>query len=140
MEVKKFEKLPVYAADIRDRVFVKEQGFSRELEFDGNETRATHIVAFVDNRHAATARFYFEETKSSYLIGRIAVLPAYRKQGLGSVVVTACEEEIKLLGGTSAVIHSQLRAKGFYESLRYSPCSEIDVEEGVEHIWMKKEF
>lgn len=140
MEIKVFDKLPVYAVEIRMQVFVKEQGFSKDLELDENEKIATHIVGFVDGHHAATARFFFDTKRDAYLISRIAVMKEYRSKGLGAEIVTAAENEIINQGGKVAVIHAQLRVKGFYESLGYTSYGDIDLEEDVEHIMMKKEF
>lgn len=138
MEILSFSKLPDEAVEIRTLVFVDEQGFSKELEFDENETRATHLVGFINGNAAATSRYYYEECKNAYLIGRIAVKKDYRGNGLGAEIVKAAEERITAQGGKAIVIHAQMRAKGFYESLGYSQDSEVDLEEGVEHVWMKK--
>ncbi len=140
MEIKVYEKLPVYAVEIRMQVFVKEQGFSEKLELDENESKATHLVGFVDGHFAATSRFFFDENRGAYLISRIAVRKEYRGKGLGGEIVKAAEDEIIKLGGKLAVIHAQLRVKKFYESLGYTAYGEIDLEEGVEHIMMKKEL
>ena len=138
MEIKVYDKLPTNAAEIRVKVFVDEQGFSKDLEFDDFEEKATHIVGFCNGDAAATSRFFYTENHNAYLIGRIAVLKEYRGKGLGGKIVTAAEEEIKKLGGTKTVIHAQLRVKEFYESLSYSAFGEVDLEEGVEHIMMQK--
>ena len=138
MEIKVYDKLPAYAAEIRVKVFVDEQGFSKDLEFDEFEDKATHIVGFCDGHFAATSRFFYHEGFDAYLIGRIAVLKEQRGKGLGGQIVTAAEEEIKKLGGSKTVIHAQLRVKEFYESLGYEAYGDIDLEEGVEHIMMRK--
>lgn len=140
MEIKVYDKLPASAAEIRVKVFVDEQGFSKELEFDESEAIATHLVGFCDDSFAATSRFFYHEGHKAYLIGRIAVLKEHRGKGLGGKIVTAAEEEIKKLGGTKTVIHAQLRVKEFYESLGYEAFGEIDLEEGVEHIMMQKKL
>lgn len=138
MEIKVYDKLPTYAVEIRMEVFVKEQGFSKNFELDENETRATHLVGFIDGKMAATSRFFYDESRTAYLIGRIAVMKEHRGKGLGAEIVKAAEDEILKQGGNTAVIHAQLRARGFYESIGYTAYGDIDLEEGVEHIMMKK--
>lgn len=138
MEIKIFDKLPVYAVDIRMEVFVKEQGFSKDLELDENEGKATHLVGFINGNMAATSRFFFDENRNAYLISRIAVKKEYRGKGLGAEIVKAAEKEIIRLGGKRTVIHAQLRVKEFYETLGYTAYGDIDLEEGVEHIMMEK--
>ena len=140
MEIKVYDKLPVYAVEIRMQVFVKEQGFSKDLELDEFEKAATHLVGFIDGTLAATSRYFYSEKHNAYLISRIAVMKKYRGKGLGGEIVKAAEKEIISKGGKAAVIHAQLRVKGFYESLGYKAFGDIDLEEGVEHIMMKKEF
>ncbi|MDO4419356.1 MAG: GNAT family N-acetyltransferase [Ruminococcus sp.] len=138
MKIEVYDKLPTYAVDIRMQVFVKEQGFSKELELDEFEKTATHLVGFSNGESAATARYFFDKRREEYLISRIAVRKEHRGKGFGAEIVTAAEKEIIAKGGKSAIIHAQLRAKGFYESIGYNTYGDIDLEEGVEHIMMRK--
>lgn len=135
LDIRVFEKLPVYAVDIREEVFVKEQGFREE--FDTDDKRAIHIVGFVDNRSVATSRI-LRNDDGSYLIGRIAVRKKYRKNGLGAEIIKASEEIIRNLGGKEIFIHSQLQAAPFYEKQGYIPTGETDFEEGCPHCMMRK--
>ncbi len=140
MEIKIYDKLPTYAVEIRMQVFVQEQGFSKELELDEFEKSATHLVGFTDGHFTATARFFFDKSRGEYLISRIAVMKEHRGKGFGAEIVRAAEEEIITKGGKAAIIHAQLRAKSFYENIGYKAFGDIDLEEGVEHIMMKKIF
>ncbi len=140
MEIIVYDHLPESARELRTEVFVHEQGFSEELEFDEYEDKATHLVGFFDGKPAATSRFYFHEKYDAYLIGRIVVRKELRGKNLGGKIVTAAENEIINLGGKRTVIHAQLRAKGFYENLGYTTFGDIDLEEGVEHIMMQKDL
>ncbi len=140
MEIKIFHKLPLEAVNIRMNIFVKEQGFSETLEIDENEERATHIVGFIDGKPAATSRFFYDERRGAYLISRIAVLKEHRGKGLGALIVKAAEEQIRAQKGKATVIHAQLRVKGFYESIGYTAYGDVDLEEGVEHIMMRKDL
>lgn len=137
MEIKVYEKLPVYAVDIRNEVFVKEQGFLEE--FDEIDKNALHLVGFHDNRSVATCRI-FPKSESSYLIGRIAVRKAYRKCGFGSEIINAAETIINAAGGKTVYIHAQKRAVSFYEKLGYFPIGDPDEEEGCPHQMLCKEI
>lgn len=137
MEIRIFEKLPVYSVDIRNEVFVKEQGFKEE--FDGFDKQALHIVGFYNDRSIATARIIKNNDKS-YLIGRIAVRKAFRKQGFGAKIISGAEEIIKKLGGSTVYIHSQLQAIPFYEKQGYKAIGEIDFDEDCPHRMMTKEL
>lgn len=72
MEIKIYEKLPKEAIDIRESVFVKEQGFKNEL--DDIDDTAKHIVIFDSFLNPiATCRFFYSEERKCYVIGRVAV-------------------------------------------------------------------
>lgn len=137
MEIRVYEKLPVYAVDIRNEVFVKEQGFKDE--FDSADKIATHLVGFCDGHYAATCRI-IQSDNDSYLIGRIAVRKAYRRKGLGTEIVKSAEEIIKESGGNNIYIHAQLQAVPFYEALGYLPTGAPDEEEGCPHQMMIKQI
>ena len=136
MTIKTYNELPVEAAKIREEVFVREQGFREE--FDTVDNSACHIVLFLDGKAVATCRYFSDG--GSYKVGRIAVLKNYRGRNFGSAVLLEAEKQIAMLGGKSVILHSQLRACGFYEKLGYVPYGEIEPEEGCPHIWMKKEL
>ncbi len=137
LEIRVFHQLPVYAVDIRNEVFVKEQGFTEE--FDTDDKRAIHLVGFVDNHSVATSRILRNED-GSFLIGRIAVRKNQRSNGFGAAIIKASEAVIRELGGTKVLIHSQLQAAPFYEKQGYFATGETDVEEGCPHCMMCKEL
>lgn len=132
---KLFDFIPEEAREIRKAVFVEEQGFADE--FDDTDRAAYHMVAFVDGEAAATCRF-FRSSETEYTVGRIAVLKQYRSKHLGSRLLAAAEKAMLEKGGSSVSLHSQLRAKGFYEKAGYSPSAEADKEQGCPHVWMRK--
>ncbi len=134
---KVYDKIPEEAKEIRQDVFMKEQGFS--YEFDERDNTAKHILLFADSKAAGVGRF-FTDDGVEYHIGRLAVLKKYRGLHLGSEIMKAAELEIKALGGKKAVLSAQYRAKGFYEKNGYTAYGDIYFDEHVEHINMKKEI
>lgn len=137
LNIQIFHKLPVYAVDIRNEVFVKEQGFKEE--FDAADETAAHIVGFVDGRSVATSRI-IRQADGSYMIGRIAVRKEFRKLGLGAEIIAASEELIAEAGGKIIFIHAQLQAVPFYEKQGYSPTGEADEDEGCPHLMLIKKL
>ena len=126
------------AAEIRKAVFIDEQGF--ENEFDDIDGYAFHAVLFAeDNIPAACGRLY-SSGGSRFIIGRIAVLKPFRRMGLGEKIVTALENKARELGGTETELSAQVRAKGFYEKLGYSPFGEEYLDEYCPHIAMRKKL
>ena len=136
MTVKIYSSLPPEARLIREQVFVKEQGFCEE--FDDIDGSAAHLVLFDEEMPVATCRFFLNEEKGAYILGRIAVQKEYRGQNLGAYVLRAAEEEIRKQGGRCISLHAQEGASGFYEKQGYDAYGEIDYEEDCPHIWMSK--
>ena len=68
----------------------------------------------------ATCRIYAIDP-TTVMLGRIVVLPEYRRQGLGTRVVREAEEWAKELGFTHAMLESREEKVHFYEKMGYQP-------------------
>lgn len=130
--------LPEEAVLIRQEVFVNEQGFKEE--FDSIDKEAVHIVLFDGNMPVATCRFFKDNEKDTYIIGRVAVISAYRGQNLGSFILENACRLIKEAGGKKICLHSQKRVKEFYEKQGYCMYGDEDLDEGCPHVWLYKEI
>ncbi len=122
------------AKDIRRKVFMNEQGFKNE--FDSLDDIAFHAVIYDDNNGIATARLYQDE--NGWHIGRVAVLPQYRRQKLGEEVMLALESHAKRQGISEITLSAQVQAVGFYEKLGYKKLNDRHMDEFCPHITMKK--
>ncbi len=132
-----FTKLPEDAKAIRIAVFCDEQGFQEE--FDELDETALHIVAYDDNdTPMGTCRYSPIKKVGDYLIGRIAVLPAYRKMGVGAQMIREAERHIVYDRGALIHIGAQVQAIPFYAKLGYKPVGERYMDEHVEHQGMEK--
>ena len=109
------------AREVRTRVFVEEQGYQNE--FDSHDADAVHLCLYDGGRGVATARAYRHSEDGVYVLGRGAVLPAFRGRGLGA-------REIRL--------SSQLHAMKMYAALGYQPEGETIYDEGQPHRMMRK--
>ena len=136
MKVEVFDYLPESAKYIREVVFMQEQGFTEE--FDALDGVATHLVAFDGDNPVAVCRIWL--AKDGWHVGRLAVLKEKRGMGLGSLMLAAAETHVHALGGCSISLHAQCRAEQFYHKCGYAPYGEIDYDEGVEHVHMRKIF
>ena len=136
MNTKIFTTLPQDAKDIRIEVFMKEQGFKNE--FDEIDTISHHIGVFDEGKPIGTCRFFKEN--NHYTIGRVAVLKKYRNLHIGNSLLESAENEIKKLNGDLIVVHAQVRIRPFYEKQGYIQFGQIDDDEGVPHVWMKKKI
>ncbi len=138
MEIKTYDFLPSEAREIREQVFVQEQGFQEE--FDGADNFSTHLLVFDGEKAVATCRYFFSERRGGYLVGRIAVLKEYRGKKIGSLMMKKTQELLKEQGETRVHLHAQEHAVPFYIKQGFLPTGERDVEEGCPHIWMIKEW
>lgn len=137
MKIELYSILPTQASEIRNTVFIKEQGF--EKEFDSIDATAVHFVAFNEaGIPVGTCRVFWNEEKSSYVLGRLAVLKEFRSEGAGSALVNEALNYVRDMNGKELVLHSQCRSTGFYDKLGFTEFGEVEEEEGCPHIWMKK--
>lgn len=136
MNTKTYTTLPQEAKDIRIKVFMKEQGFKNE--FDDIDQISSHIVVFDETKPVGTCRFFKEN--NHYTIGRVSVLKEYRNQHIGNLLLKSAEKEIKRISGDVIVVHAQVRVSPFYENQGYIQFGQIDDDEGVPHMWMKKKI
>ena len=137
MKLSVFSHLPEEAKAIRVAVFCDEQGFQEE--FDELDKVAHHVLASdEDGTPMGTCRYFPIEKVGEYAIGRIAVLPAYRKLGVGKAMIREAERRILYDRGTLIHIGAQVQAMPFYAKLGYVPIGERYMDEHVEHQGMEK--
>lgn len=137
MELKVFSSLPEAAKQIREKVFIEEQGFT--VEFDDIDETAVHLVLFDENSvPVATCRIFRDCEKDSYVLGRLAVIKEYRGKKLGAVMLNEAERYVKQNGGKRIVLHAQQRVTEFYKKSGFQEFGDVDYEENCPHIHMKK--
>ena len=104
---------------VRIQAMARKHQIPLDVEFDEHDTPDTkYIVAVDDYLPIATCRLYPED-KDRIMLGRIVVLPEYRHQGIGTLVVREAEAWAKELGFTKAVVESRDNKIPFYESMGY---------------------
>lgn len=138
MKVKVFEILPDEAKMIRTKVFMEEQGFQNE--FDDIDDDSLHLVIFEFNEPVATCRLYYSGNRKCYVLGRLAVLKAFRGKNYGVELINKCEDEVRNRKAHRLELSAQVRVSEFYKKNGYLATDEIHVDEGCEHVWMRKEI
>lgn len=124
------------ARSIRTIVFGEEQGVMPEEDFDGSDDHSESVVLYYDGRAAATGRIIVGE-RGEAVIGRIACAKELRGTGLGRELVLELLRRCRQKGFDTVYVHSQTRARGFYEKLGFKTCGEIYMEANIAHINMK---
>ncbi|WP_068718373.1 GNAT family N-acetyltransferase [Vibrio tritonius] len=118
---------------IRDEVFIQEQDIDPTLEFDGCDANALHALITIDGEPVATGRLLADGH-----IGRIAVLAAYRGQGVGAQVVRSLIKEAELQGYPRVYLGAQIHAVDFYRKLGFVSFGDEFIEAGIPHLAMEK--
>ncbi|MVU80039.1 GNAT family N-acetyltransferase [Nocardia sp. ET3-3] len=121
---------------VRMKVFVDEQGVPAEIEIDELDEVADHFLARLDGKPVGAGRLIVQGGVG--VLGRLAVLEETRGTGLGVALVRAIEERVRERGLGAVELHSQTRARGFYEKLGYEAYGEIGMDAGIPHIWMRR--
>ncbi|MGG6361168.1 GNAT family N-acetyltransferase [Peribacillus frigoritolerans] len=129
------------AFHIRKEVFVEEQGFPLEFEFDDFDTLnalSEHILVYYNENPVGTGRLRVVDGLGK--LERICILEPYRKFGLGKIILKTLEEIAKEQGITQVKLHGQTQAEGFYKKLGYRTSSDVFMEDGGPHLLMIKEL
>ncbi len=123
-----------YAEPIRRKVFIQEQHVPEEMEWDEEDEQASHALAFMNDIQAVG----YARLLNSKQLGRMAVLPEYRRQGIGSALLLELENEALRRRFDHIFLHAQVQALPFYEQLGYATEGEPFEEAGIPHLAMIK--
>ncbi|MBT2666883.1 GNAT family N-acetyltransferase [Bacillus sp. ISL-4] len=129
------------AFHIRKEVFVEEQGFQLETEFDEFDAlhaSSEHILVYYNEKPVGTGRLRVVDGLGK--LERICILEPYRKFGLGKIIIKTLEEIAKEKQLSKVKLHGQTQAEGFYKKLGYQTSSDVFMEDGGPHLLMIKEL
>ena len=136
VRVARDEKEIEAAKDLRIRVFSGEQGIAPGVEIDGLDPASTHVIALRRGNVVGTCRLRYPGGRGK--LERMAVDPALRRTGVGSLLVAEAEAEVRRQGSEEMYLHAQRRFKAFYASCGYESEGETFLEEGIPHVLMRK--
>lgn len=121
---------------VRETVFMREQGVSAELEWDGRDADARHLLAEdPDGQPIGCARLLEDGH-----IGRMAVLKAWRQCGVGSALLAAAMGLAARQGHCTVHLDAQLQAIPFYERHGFIAEGEVFMDAGIPHRRMRCVF
>ena len=104
---------------VRIQAMARKDRIPLDVEFDEHDTpESLYIVVVDDYLPVATCRLYAIDSRH-VMLGRVVVLPEYRHQGLGSLVVKEAEAWAREMGYRTAVLESRDNKIPFYEKLGY---------------------
>lgn len=121
---------------VRNAVFVEEQGVSPALESDGRDAEASHFLATDQaGDPVGTARLLADGQ-----IGRIAVLPAFRRRGIGRRLLRLAMDSARVRGDHRVWLHAQIEAQDLYLEAGFRVTGERFMEAGIPHIAMERDL
>ncbi len=127
-----WERVSEHAYLIRKQVFIAEQGVPEELELDELDLSALHALAYQDGQCVGTGRLV-DLGNGQAQIGRMAVLPNFRGQGIGREILERLLLAATAEGVSSLILHAQLTAMPFYEKLGFVGQGSLYEEAGIPH-------
>ena len=126
-----WDQLQQDAKLIRELVFISEQNIPEQDEWDDQDAISQHFVVYNQNQPIATARLLANNS-----VGRVAVLKAYRGQGIGRLIMLEIIAYAQAQKRPSLQLSSQVHAVSFYEKLGFSIQGDEYDECGIPHIEM----
>ena len=125
------------ALELRRRVFCEEQGVPEELERDGLDENALHLVA-VDPSGAVVATCRLVRRGRTMALQRMAVDRAARGRGLGARLLDAAHAEAAAAGAGEVELHAQVTVRDFYARAGYAAEGPEFEEAGIAHVVMRR--
>lgn len=119
---------------VRDVVFVQEQQVPQALEHDALDPLCRHVIARdAQGQPIGTGRLTPERK-----IGRMAVLPPWRGQGVGDALLLALLEQARQQHWPEVSLNAQVSAEAFYARHGFLPHGPRFLEAGIEHQAMRR--
>jgi predicted GNAT family N-acyltransferase len=123
------------ALSVRREVFIVEQSVPEVVERDQYDATATHVVALVNGDVVGVLRVVFlpEHVK----IGRVAVLPSARGQGIATAMMLFAMNLARARGETRFYLTAQTDKLALYEKLGFTAFGGEFEDGGMPHLAMK---
>lgn len=119
---------------VRRQVFVVEQHVPEALEWDEADGACRHVLALDrDGEPVGTGRLLPDGH-----IGRMAVLPAHRGNGVGRAILSALIGMAEARGDREAVLNAQVHAIDFYRKSGFEVTSGEFMDAGIPHVEMRR--
>lgn len=121
---------------VRRQVFILEHGIDEADEWDDQDDKATHFVAFGTT---AVPIGVCRLTEAGQ-IGRLAVLPNYRHQGYGKMLLRKAIQVAREMSINEVFLHAMVDVQLFYQAHGFETDGLIFMEAGKPHIKMVRKL
>ncbi len=137
LETGKASMLIKDAMTVRKTVFGKEQNYVYGSSRDKDDETAWIANIYDGDKTVSTSRMIFTENKNARLLGKIAVLPEYRSEGLGKIMLTELIRTAKSENVRMLYVNAQTHAVPFYKKLGFEICGNEYAEENIPMVKMR---
>lgn len=121
---------------VRRAVFIDEQGVPEAMEWDEHDATSLHfLVTTVAGEPIGCARLLPDGH-----VGRMAVMPEWRGQGVGKALLAAVLRAARTRGHAALLLSAQTHAAGFYQAAGFSVMGDEYEEAGIPHVAMMREL
>ena len=121
---------------IREEVFVRGQNIPLELDRDGIDSEAEHVILYNDNEAVGCARVRYVDGHMK--LERIAVLERKRGLGLGKRLMQFLNDYAQTKDVDEIVMSAQQYLEEFYRGFGFVTQGESYPEAGIPHVKMHK--
>ncbi|UKI22223.1 MAG: GNAT family N-acetyltransferase [Anaerotruncus sp.] len=97
-------------------------------------------MLYKDGIAAGTARMFTEDGGKTYQIGRVAVLPQYRKYRLGSEIMNAALKKAAELGGKKSGSFGSMQSKSTFMNRSDFPQAEMFITTNIAGMCIWRNF
>ena len=119
---------------IRTSVFIQEQQVPQDIEWDDQDALCVHALAIdAEGTLIGTGRL-----SPDGKVGRMAVLPEWRRRGVGAAILDFLVASARERGIKECYMNAQVHALDFYRQHGFEAYDEEFLEAGIPHRHMKK--
>jgi predicted GNAT family N-acyltransferase len=126
---------------VREAVFMREQGVSAELEWDGLDEGCRHALALSAKGEAIGCGRITQDAYVGYVhIGRMAVLKEWRGRKVGTALLQALLEDARSRSCLEVELGAQVQALTFYRRFGFVEEGEVFMDADMPHRKMHLRF
>jgi predicted GNAT family N-acyltransferase len=114
---------------IREAVFIREQSVPEELEWDGKDEGCRHALALSKSGDAVGCGRLLPNGH----LGRMSVLPQWRKQKVGTAIIEILIDEARSRGYKHVDVDAQTNAIPFYQKFGFVEHGKEFMDAGIPH-------
>src|SRR5512135_15216 len=123
---------------VREAVFMREQGVSAKLEWDGLDEISRHALALNAKGDAiGCGRIVPPRGRATARIGRLAVLPEWRGMKVATALMEVLLEDARSKHYPQVMVHAQVQAQPFYRRFGFEEEGAEFLDAGMPHIKMR---